>query len=137
MVAAVDVVETYRLRWHIELLLRELKQSADLGRSFTADPNAVKALTYGALLAHVLARSIRIQAAISNDIPLGELRPLACLHVIKAYAQDIIVALVATDSSVWEQVAAKVCRDLIDGARERAPSRSRPRIALKLGAIGA
>ncbi|HNX52087.1 MAG TPA: transposase, partial [Thermoanaerobaculaceae bacterium] len=31
------VVQTYRLRWAIELLFREIKQSTDLGRSFTAE----------------------------------------------------------------------------------------------------
>ena len=63
MLSAHQVVETYRLRWLVEFLFRELKQNADLGRSFTADPHAVKALTYGAMLAHALVRSLRIHAA--------------------------------------------------------------------------
>jgi len=41
------VIETYRLRWLIEFLFRELKQNADLGRSFTANSHAIEALTYG------------------------------------------------------------------------------------------
>ena len=137
MLTSREVVEAYRLRWHIELLFREIKQSSDLGRSFTADPNAVKALTYGALLGHVLARSIRIQAAISKQVPLSELRPLACLRTIKPYAQDIIDALTHSACSVFEQIVGIVSHTLIANARERAPSRSRPRIALELGAIGA
>ncbi len=69
--SARQIVQAYRLRWLIELLFREIKQATDLGRSFTADADAVKAMTYGAMLAHVLVRSLRIQAALDNEIPLA------------------------------------------------------------------
>jgi hypothetical protein len=71
--SARQIVEAYRLRWLIELLFRELKQAMDFGRSFTANPHAVQVLTYGAMLAHVLVRSLRIQAALANDVPLEQL----------------------------------------------------------------
>lgn len=132
-----QIIQGYRLRWLIELLFRELKQTADLGRSFTADANAVKALTYGAMLAHAVVRSVRIQAALSNEIPLEELRPLACLHVVRAHARDIVDALAAATGTAWARVATIVGRELVALARERQPSRSRMRIALKLGATGA
>jgi hypothetical protein len=83
-------------------LFRELKQTADLGRSFTADAHAVAALTYGAMLAHALVRSVRIQAALANEIPLEELRPLASLHVVRAYARDRRVAPAA--ASWWQMI---------------------------------
>jgi hypothetical protein len=57
------------------------------------DANAVAALTYGAMLAHAMVRSVRIQAALANEIPLEELRPRACLHVARAYAREIVDAL--------------------------------------------
>jgi hypothetical protein len=50
VLSASEVIQAYRLRWLIELLFRELRQSADIGRSHTADPNALQALTYGASL---------------------------------------------------------------------------------------
>jgi Transposase DDE domain len=137
MLSARQVIQTYRLRWLIELLFREIKQTADLGRSFTADRNAVEALTYGAMLAHVLVRSVRIEAALANDIPLEQLRPLASLHVVRAYARDLLDALVSTTRAVRVRVFAAVGAALISIAREVKPSRSRPRIALKLGACGA
>jgi len=99
--SAQQVVQAYRLRWLIELLFREIKQATDLGRSFTADVHAVQALTYGAILAHVLVRSLRIQAALDNEIPLEQLRPLACLHVARAFARDIIDALAAPTLCAW------------------------------------
>jgi IS4 transposase len=77
--SAQQIVQAYRLRWRIELLFREIKQATDLGRSFTGDVHALQAMTYGAMLAHVLVRSLRIQAALDNEIPLEQLRPLACL----------------------------------------------------------
>ena len=137
MLTANQVIQSYRLRWLIELLFRELKQTADLGRSFTADANAVKALTYGAMLAHALVRSLRIQAALANEIPLEQLRPLACLHVVRAHARDIIDALASSARAAWERVVSIVGADIGALARERRPSRSRMRIALILGAIGA
>lgn len=137
LLGADQIVQTYRLRWLIELLFREIKQAADLGRSFTADRHAVEALTYGAMLAHVLVRSLRIQAALANEIPLEQLRPLACLHVVRAFAGEIIDALASECSRAWQRTAARVTHALISLARERRPSRSRPRIALELGAIGA
>ena len=118
-------------------MFREIKQATDLGRSFTADRNAVEAMTYGAMLAHVLVRSLRIQAALDNEIPLEQLRPLACLHVARAFARDIIDALAATSSGAWIRVSQAVGLVLVQLARELRPSRSRPRIALNLGAIGA
>lgn len=135
--AARQIVQAYRLRWLIELLFREIKQAADLGRSFTADANAVQAMTYGAMLAHVLVRSLRIQAALDNEIPLEQLRPLACFHVARAFARDIIDALAAATCCAWLRVAHAVGLALAQLARELKPSRSRPRIALNLGAVGA
>lgn len=135
--SARQIIQAYRLRWLVELLFREIKQAADLGRSFTADRNAVEAMTYGAMLAHALVRSLRIQAALDNEIPLEQLRPLACLHVARAFARDIIDALAATSRSAWIRVSLDVGLALTTLARELRPSRSRPRIALNLGAIGA
>lgn len=137
MLSAQQIIQTYRLRWLIELLFRELKQSADLGRSFTADPSAIKALTYGAMLAHALVRSVRIQTALANEVPLEQLRPLATLHVMRAYARDLVDAFASLSKRAWKVVVTTVGQALIELARERQPSRSRKRIALKLGAIGA
>jgi hypothetical protein len=68
-----------------EAAIRRATLTADLGRCFTANAHAVAALTYGAMLAHALVGSVRIQAALVNEIPLEELRPLASLHVVRAY----------------------------------------------------
>jgi hypothetical protein len=135
--SARQIVQAYRLRWLIELLFREIKQATDLGRSFTADADAVQAMTYGAMLAHVLVRSLRVQAALDNEIPLEQLRPLACLHIARAFARDIIDALAAATCCAWGRVSHAVGLALAQLARELKPSKSRPRIALNLGAIGA
>jgi hypothetical protein len=135
--SARQIVQAYRLRWLIELLFREIKQTADLGRSFTANADAVQAMTYAAMLAHVLVRSLRIQAALDNEVPLEQLRPLACLHIARAFARDIIDALAAATCCAWGRVSHAVGLALVQLARELKPSKSRPRIALNLGAVGA
>jgi hypothetical protein len=137
LLTATQVIQGYRLRWLVELLFREIKQAADLGRSFTADKNAIEALTYGAMLAHVLVRSLRIQAALANEIPLEQLRPLACLHVARAYAREIVDALASLSHEVWTRATSAVSAALLALARELKPSRSRQRVALALGAAGA
>jgi len=137
LLTAAQVIQGYRLRWLVELLFREIKQAADLGRSFTADKNAVEALTYGAMLAHVLVRSLRIQAALANEIPLEQLRPLACLHVARAFAREIVDALASLSHEVWTRATRAVSAALLALARELKPSRSRYRVALALGAAGA
>lgn len=137
MLGARDVVQAYRLRWLIELLFRELKQNADIGRSFTGDGNAIAALTYGAAIAHVVVRSLRVQAALANEVPLEQLRPLACLHVARAFAREIVDNLADAPRRLSHGPLQVVTRTLVDIARERKPSRSRQRIALQLGAIGA
>jgi hypothetical protein len=135
--SARQVITAYRLRWLIELLFRELKQSADLGRSFTADRHAVEALTYGALLAHILVRSLRVQTALSREIPLEQLRPLACLHVARAFAREIVDSLQVAIHETWQRSLLRLQQAFIALARERRPSRSRYRIALEMGAVGA
>jgi hypothetical protein len=132
-----QVIQGYRLRWLVELLFREIKQAADLGRSFTADQYAVEALTYGAMLAHVLVRSLRIQAALDNEVPLEQLRPLACLHVARAFARDIVDALASLSHEAWTTATRTVTAALLALARELKPSRSRHRVALAMGAVGA
>jgi hypothetical protein len=134
---AADVVQTYRLRWAIELLFRELKQSADLGRSFTADPNAIEAMSFGALIAHVLVRSVRLQAALASEIPLERLRPLAALRMVRSYTRELVDALASGSRARWSSVVDRLIVDLVPFAFELEPSRSRPRIPLQLGAVGA
>jgi Transposase DDE domain len=136
MLSAKQIIQAYRLRWLIEFLFRELKQTADLGRSFTSDIHAVQALTYGAMLAHVVVRSLRVQAALAHEIPLEQLRPLACLHVARAFAREIVDGLASVSAAVWSRTSAQVTQHLATLAREVKPSRSRQRIALLLGAAG-
>jgi hypothetical protein len=136
VLTAEQIVECYRLRWSIELLIREIKQSADLGRSPTADPNALQALTYGAFIGHVVVRSVRLFAAIRHQIPLDQLRPLACLAFVRACANDLVDALFSRSRTAWEQIAVAIGDQLVDFARESTPSESRQRIGPELGALG-
>lgn len=135
--SARELVEAYRLRWCIELLFRELKQNVDLGRSFTAHSDAIEALTYGAMLGHVAVRSLRIQAALANEVPLTQLRPLACLRVAKAFAHDIIDSLLGTGPLSWPKLLLDIGEGFMLVALEKKPSRSRSRIPLQMGAFGA
>jgi hypothetical protein len=130
------VADAYRLRWLIELLNREIKQEADLGRCDTADPHAVAALAYGAMVGHVLVRSLRICAALRSHLPLTELRPLAVLHLVRAYAVGLVDVLAKRDLTAWHRLVESMSPLIVAVAHEPMPSRSRARIALDLGASG-
>ena len=135
--SAAQIIEVYRLRWTIEFLFREIKQESDLGRSFTADPHALAALTYGAIIGHVLIRSLRLVAALRHAVPLEQLRPLACAHLARAFAGELIAALFQPGRTAWRRVVATVTDAIVGFAREVKPSRSRDRVARRLGAVGA
>ena len=94
-------------------------------------------MTYGAILAHALVRSMRIMAALANQVPIEQLRPIACLRMVQACARELIDALSGPSAPAWERVTTAVGWLITEFARERRPSCSRPRIALNLGAIGA
>jgi hypothetical protein len=130
------VTETYRLRWLIEFLFREWKQETDWGRSATADRNALEALTYASLIAHVLVRSMRIAAAYRHQISLDALRPLACMHVARAFSAELVTALLASDEKQWRSFAEQMLSAILELAHEPKASRSRQRIASNLGALG-
>jgi hypothetical protein len=130
------MAQIYRLRWLVEILNRELKQEADLGRCDTADPHAVAALAYGALIGHVLVRGVRICAALRSGLPLTELRPLAALHLVRAYAVALIDLLATHDIARWHRAIERITPLIVEVAHEAISSRSRPRIADRLGASG-
>jgi hypothetical protein len=130
------VTESYRLRWLVEFLFREWKQESDWGRSATADRDALEALTYAALISHALVRSIRIAAALRHDTSLDTIRPLACMHVARAFSAELVTALLACDSRQWLRLAEHMLSAILLIAYEPKPSRSRPRIARTLGALG-
>ena len=130
------LASTYRLRWLIEFLFREWKQEADWGRSATADRDALEALTYAALITHALVRSLRVAAACRHELPLETLRPLACLHAVRAHASEIVSALGSPNLAAWHDLAERLIITIVAMAYEPRPSRSRPRIARNLGAGG-
>jgi len=131
-----NVAETYRLRWLIEFLFREWKQQTDWGRSATADKNALEALTYAALISHALVRSIRIATALKHECGLDTIRPLACMHVVRAYASELISALLTRNLASWLRTTQRMLSTVFLLAYELRPSCSRPRIARNLGALG-
>ena len=134
--SAATMVEVYRLRWLIEILNREIKQEADIGRCDTADPHAVAALAYGALVGHVLVRGLRVCAALRSGLPLTELRPLAVMHLLRAYAVALVDLLADHDLTGWHRIVERITPLIVQMAHEPKPSRSRRRIAGRLGASG-
>jgi hypothetical protein len=87
------------------------------------------------MLAHVLVRSLRIQAALASEIPLEQLRsPASCRSRRR---REIVDSLASLSHEVWSRTTATATAALPALARELKPSRSRKRIALELGAVGA
>src|SRR5690606_37103851 len=81
--------------------------------------------------------SLILGAALRNEIPIEQLRPLACLHVARAFARDIVDALASCSRTACADLLVHMTPTLLAIAREQKPSRSRTRISLILGAVGA
>lgn len=52
------IAETYRLRWQVELVFKELKQHLSLDHVPTADPHAAQVLIWASLIALVVSRAV-------------------------------------------------------------------------------
>ncbi len=76
-------------------------------------------------------------AALRTAIPLEQLRPLACAHLVRAFAGEVIVALFQPRRAAWRRLVVTLTDAIIGFAREVKPSRSRDRVARRLGAVGA
>jgi hypothetical protein len=83
-----------------------------------------------------LVRGVRICAALRSGLPLTELRPLAALHLVRAYAVALVDLLAAHDIARWHRAIERITPLIVEVAHEAIPSRSRPRIAHRLGASG-
>jgi IS4 transposase len=67
------LAETYRLRWQVELIMKELKQSLNLEALNSKDRHAVQVFAWASLIALALSRTV-----ITSLCPLVKLDGLAC-----------------------------------------------------------
>ena len=66
--SAVEIAQTYKLRWQIELLFRWLKQHLRIRTFLGTSPNAIKLQIYAAMIAYVLSRLAAMTAKTKFDI---------------------------------------------------------------------
>lgn len=71
---AAEVLQTYRLRWQIELLFKELKSYANLHRFVTTKPNIAEGLIWAALCAAMLKRFIAVACQRAARVPISTRR---------------------------------------------------------------
>lgn len=83
---AAAIAETYRLRWQIELVFKELKQDLNLQSVPTKDPYAAQALIWASLIALALSRVVC--AALTPSFEAGllaEARPALVSRALRSF----------------------------------------------------
>ena len=90
-----EVAETYRLRWQIELLFKELKTHYRLDQMPSSKAHVVEALLFAAILtliaSHALLEAVRARLPRGRSIP-----PLRWAAVFDALAPVILVAILSS-----------------------------------------
>jgi hypothetical protein len=99
-----DVAETYRLRWQVELLIKQLRSYTQLGAMPTSKESVAKMLIYASFIALLLSREF-LREMRSRD-PGGFYPPLRFQSVFESFAQPILQAVTAHrrrgDMSIFE-----------------------------------
>lgn len=89
-----DVAETYRLRWQVELLFKELKTHHRLDQLPSARRDVVEALVYASILS--LAASRALLDALRQRLPDGRcIPPLRWAAVFEVIAPALLTAVLA------------------------------------------
>lgn len=90
---AADIAETYRLRWQIELLFKELKQHYRLDQLPSAKKPVVETLIFAAIL--TLVASHALLDALRRRLPTGRtIPPLRWAAVFDAMAPMLLTMVI-------------------------------------------
>ena len=126
---AAEVLRTYRLRWQIELLFKELKSYANLHRFDTTKPYIAEGLIWASLCAAMLKRFIAIACQRAAGVPISTRRVAMVGKAIFA-----VVRKVATSrSSAFQAELTKLFEYLSRNARRSNPKRERKTGRLAMG----
>lgn len=105
--SATDVAQTYRFRWQIELLLKELRTHYRLGELPSSRKAVVEALIYAALLTLIVSHALL--DALRRALPRGRwVPPLRWAAIFAALAPDLLRVLMhtlrlrASPRALWE-----------------------------------
>lgn len=135
-VDAPTLVRAYRIRWNIELLFKEEKQSVGLSTCFTGDEHASLALFFGALCGHVLLRSLRVMLANLCEIKLALLRPYEFRRKCRVRLKDLVSSLQDGTEAIIEFLS-NLIEECRLASRDAIPSKAKPLIPESLGVLGA
>jgi hypothetical protein len=81
-----ELARAFRLRWHVELDLRAIKQTMNMGVLRCKSPDMVKKEVWMHLLAYNLIRTLMAQAAEQEGIEPREVSFAGALQVVNAFA---------------------------------------------------
>jgi hypothetical protein len=89
-----------------------------------------------AIIAHVLQRAIRIEAAEANSVEVTKVRPITSLRFLRGVAGALVDALSSEMLDTWLKFIASLGKKLVVFALEPKPSARRARLARQMGANG-
>jgi len=120
-----DVVEAYRLRWHIELLFKQLKSGAGLDTILACRPGAVAALVYAKLIALCLARLLEL--AVEEQVGRHATTQLALILVLARCGPLMLAHSFLQEGITLEQIERRMLNIATIVAKTRNQRRERAR----------
>lgn len=124
---AEEIAQTYRLRWEIELLFKELKSAYRLDEVPTSKPATARCLILAALLSLLLGRVLAEIAAGRGARELRSFSPRRVAAVFAQHALDLGRALLEGNQKRIGRVLARVadvCRAVAHAASQRGGARA-------------
>lgn len=120
-----DVVETYRLRWHIELIFKQLKSGAGLKSILASRPWAVAALIYAKVIVLCLARLLEL--SVEEKHGRHATTQLALVLTLTRCAPLLLSAMYMERGVTLEQLEERLMLIATVAARSRNQRRERAR----------
>jgi len=88
-----DVARTYRARWLVEILFKELKSTFRIDRFPSANRNVVEALLYAALIAAIVTRDLLAGVRMALGRDGRRATALRFARLMRVYAADLLRAM--------------------------------------------
>lgn len=120
-----DVAETYRLRWVVELVFKQMKSGTGLDAILAWRPSAVRALIYAKVTALCLVRLLELAATASDDS--GLLTRLAMVLVLSRSVPLLMSYSLLSEGVTVEQLEERLMLIATTIARSRNARRERDR----------
>ncbi len=126
------IIDLYRLRWHIEILFRDLKHVLRIQNFVSITENGIRIQMYAALIHYMLTHLMILKAVQETGRPFEDFSIPYCLEAVQQVLQQTTQLILKGHAPDWNQVEALLLQAVIAlGVR---PNRKRKPLITKVKA---